>query len=160
VTDSERSGVSGRRRCPRAFCAVGEEPDGRRVDEDVARLGNAEGPVPCHEICRGRRPLPQQRHQARSALSIAVHDSDRGCAGKRGLDRDRARRPACPEHDKRLARRIDDGAERREESLPVGVLADVAPVAPHDAVNGADHRRPVGEAVEMIDHADLAVSSS
>jgi hypothetical protein len=111
--------------------------------------------VPDHELGARARALREQRDELAPSLGIAVDDGDRRHAGERALDRDRARRAARAEQHERRAGRIDGLTQRGQEALAVGVLADPAIVAAHDAVHGADHLRGLAEAVEVLDHRDL-----
>jgi hypothetical protein len=50
---------------------------------------------------------------------------------------------------------VHDLAERCEEASPIGVLADIATVPTHDAVNGADDCGRGAEAIEMLNNDSL-----
>ena len=60
---------------------------------------------------------------------------------------------AGPEHHDTFAERIDDGHQRLEESLAVGVLADKPVAAPDRAIDCSHDLRGLAQAVEVLDHA-------
>ncbi len=120
-----------------------------------ASVRDGERAAPLHELGGRRRPLRHQRRELLAAPAIAVDDRHRARAGQRRLDRDRARGAAGAQHDERAAGGVGDRPQRGEEALAVGVLADVAAVAAHDAVDRADHLGGLREPVEVLDHRDL-----
>ena len=83
----------------------------------------------------------------RASPRLTIVSLARAC--ERRFDRNRPRRAAGAEDDQRLARGIDDRAQRFHESDAVGVLADQLVAAPDRAIDGADRRRRLAEAVEM-----------
>jgi hypothetical protein len=128
---------------------------GHDVHDDVGSLGHPVRAVPGHEVRRGTAAVAQQPSQFLPAPRIAVDDRQRDRAGQRRLDADGTRRTARTEYDDPLRRRVGDGAQRVQEPLTVGVLADQPFLAADHAVHGADRGGRVGEAVEMLEHRDL-----
>ncbi len=117
---------------------IGEKPNRRRIHDDISHIWNTICSIPDHQLRAGSRFLVEEGDESSPALRIPVHDCDRSRACECGLHSDRARGTASAENYERLARGIRDLAQRREEALPIGVLAEVATVPTHDAVNGAD----------------------
>ena len=76
-------------------------------------------------------------------------------ARERRLDGDRARGPTRPEDDDVESGGVDDGAQRLDEALPVGVVPDEVAVVRDDGVDGADDLGGLGEQVEVVDDRDL-----
>ncbi len=100
------------------------EADGRRVDEDVRRRGHRVRPVPRDEDGGDARAGRDHPGELLAASFVAV-DDEHGCrTGQCRLDGDRARRAPGAEDDDLAARGVDDRAERADEPLAVGVVAD------------------------------------
>ena len=79
----------------------------------------------------------------------------RVCAGESHFDTDRPRRAARAEQDHRLAGRVDPFGKGLEETLAIGVFADVVTVTADHAVDRSDDPRRFAEAVKVLDHRDL-----
>jgi len=98
------------------------------------------GPTPSDGERRGF-PVATLLKALLPALAAPIHYNDGTRPGQRGFNGDGARRPASPEKNEVLARRVGNGLERNQEAYPVRVFADQLPVAMHDSVDRADQRR-------------------
>ena len=131
------------------------QPDRGGIDDDRDVVGQPRGAVP-HQQVGGRRGVrAQERHEFLAATRVAVDHREVRGARQRRLDGDRPGRAARAEQRDRPAARVGHGAQRREEALAVGVLADQLAVAVHDAVDRADDRGGRPEPIEVRDHGHL-----
>ena len=118
--------------------AVGTEPDGRGVDDQLGGLSSAAASSPAGRAVSGARATTSAILPARP-----VEHDDRGGAGVVEGGDDAARRRPGTEHGDVHPADVDAvGVEGGDEALPVGAVADEPPVALGDhRVDRAQRRR-------------------